>query len=206
MAYVDFDLKKVVQTFGLIENDESHQFEVVEPIEPSDLLRGILEEFAPVALGFNTEQARREFIISPILTEVKRRSRSRIQVVPGAILKVDEPRGLTGYCDYVISRSPRIYYLESPVVAIVEARREDLIAGMGQCAAEMVAIQLFNEREGTPMAATYGCVSSGNLWRFLKLEGNALFIDFPEYGLGHLARIVGILVDIAGCDPHWAGA
>ena len=49
------------------------------------------------------------------------------------MLKVDEPKGLTGYCDYLISRSPRLYYPESPIVAVVEAKREDLNAGLGQC-------------------------------------------------------------------------
>ena len=47
--------------------------------------------------------------------------------------------------------------MEAPIVAVVEAKKEDLIAGLGQCVAEMVAIQMFNEREGTPMPAVYGC-------------------------------------------------
>jgi hypothetical protein len=87
--------------------------------------------------------------------------------------------------------------VEAPILAVVEAKREDISAGLGPCVAEMVAIQLFNEREGTPMPAAYGCVTSGNLWRFLKLAGKALAIDVPEYGLGHLAKILAILVHIA---------
>ena len=134
----------------MTEDDKTDLFGDVEPIEPSDYLRGLLDELVPVALGVNTEQARREYIISPILIEAKRRSNVVINVLPGVMLKVDEQRGLIGYCDYLIARSAKIYYLESPIIAVVEAKREDLISGLGQCAAEMVAIQLFNDKDGRP--------------------------------------------------------
>jgi hypothetical protein len=201
MAYANFDLRTAVQKFELTKNESVDLFAHLEPLPPSDVLNQWLADFAPVALGITTEQARRELIIAPILAEAKRRSRLAINFFPGVPLSVDEARGLTGVCDYLIARSAEIYYVEAPILAVVEAKREDLSAGLGQCAAEMVGIQLFNEREGTPMAAAYGCVTSGNLWRFLKLEGKALFIDVPEYGLGQLAKILAILVDIAGAGP-----
>ena len=194
MAYVDFDLRKVVKSFGLSENDKTDLFPGAESIEPSVFLSGLLDEFVPVALGINTEQARREYIISPILIEAKRRSGVEINVFPGAMLKVDEPKGLTGYCDYLIARSSKLYYLESPIAAVVEAKREDLSSGLGQCAAEMVAIQLFNEKDGKPVPVVYGSVTSGSNWRFLKLEGTNLFIDVKEYFLDDLSRILGILI------------
>ena len=86
--------------------------------------------------------------------------------------------------------------MQSPVVAVVEAKREDLIAGLGQCAAEMVAIQLFNEKEETPLPAVYGCVTSGSIWRFLKLKEKELFIDVREYYLQEVEKLLGILVEI----------
>ena len=197
MAYANFDLKTAVQRFELVKNESLDLFAHVEPLPPSDALSHWLAEFVPVALGITTEQARRELIIAPILAEAKRRSRLAINFFPGVPLSVDESRGLTGVCDYLIAQSAEVYYVEAPILAVVEAKREDISAGLGQCVAEMVAIQVFNEREGTPMPAAYGCVTSGNLWRFLKLAGKALAIDVPEYGLGHLAKILAILVHIA---------
>ena len=196
MPYAEFDLKRAVRTFGLMEDDKADLFGNIEPIQPSDSLRDLLDELAPVALGINTEQARREYIISPILVEAKHRSNVTINVFPGAMLKVDEPRGLIGYCDYLIARSSKIYYLESPIVTVVEAKREDLISGLGQCAAEMVAIQLFNEKDGKSTPVVHGAVTSGSNWRFLRLDGNILFIDVKEYFLDDLAKILGILVKI----------
>ncbi len=197
MAFADFDLKTAVQRFQLSENRKTDLFNGVEPIEPSDHLRGWLAEFAPVALGVNTERARREYIIAPILAEVKRRSQVEINVLPGVLLSVDPAQGLTGYGDYLVTRSAEFYYVQAPLAAVVAAKREDLIAGLGQCVAEMVAIRLFNERKGTPIPAVYGCITSGNNWRFLKLKENDLFIDLPEYYLDDVVKLLGILIGIA---------
>jgi hypothetical protein len=197
MAYADFDLKTAVHRFELTEDRDTDLFKDVDSIEPSDYLRGWLAEFAPIALGLNNEQARREYIIAPILAEGMRRSEVEIKVLPGVMLNVDPARGLTGTCDYLIARSPKIFYVEAPLVAIVGAKREDLIAGLGQCVAEMVAIQLFNEQEKTPVHAVYGCVTSGSIWRFLKLIDKRLLIDIPEYYLHDLPKILGILVSMA---------
>jgi hypothetical protein len=197
MAYSDFDLKTAVHTFGLAEDRNSDLFAAVAPLEPSDYLRGLLDEFAPVALGVNTERARSEFIISPMLVEAKRRAETTINVLPGMMLDVDRAQGLTGFCDYLVARSAEFFYLQAPILAVVEAKKEDLIAGLGQCVAELVALQLFNEREGTPLPAVFGCVTSGSNWRFLKLAGKALSVDRPEYYLRDMAKILGILVSIA---------
>lgn len=196
MAFANFDLKSAVQKFELSRMEEPALFRDIEPIPPSDYLRDWLTEFAPAATGFTTESARREFIIAPILAEAKRRSEVAVSVFPGAPLTVDEARGLTGICDYLIARSREVYFLEAPVIAVVEAKREDIAGGLGQCVAQMVAIQLFNEREGSPMPTAHGCVTSGTLWKFLRLEGKALAIDLTEYGLGELGKILGILVGI----------
>jgi hypothetical protein len=197
MAYGDFDLRTAVHAFGLTEERSTDLFADVEALGPSDYLRGWLDEFAPVALGINTERARSEFIIAPILAEAKRQAGTTVNVLPGVAFEVDTAQGLTGYCDYLIARSPEIFYVQGPVLAVVEAKREDLVSGLGQCAAEMVAIRLFNEREGTPLPAVFGAVTSGSIWRFLRLAETVLSIDRLEYYLRDVPKILGILVRIA---------
>jgi hypothetical protein len=196
MAFSDFDLKTAVHTFALTEDRDTDLFAAVEPVQPSEFLRVWLEKLAPVAMGVNSEKARSEFIITPMLAETKLRAGASVNVLPGVTFEVDKGRGLTGFCDFLIARSPEIYYIQAPIVAVVEAKKEDLIAGLGQCVAEMVAIQLFNEREGTPLPTVFGCVTSGTNWRFLKLERSRLFIDKPEYHLRDAAKILGILAHI----------
>ena len=84
-----------------------------------------------------------------MLAETQRRVEHKVKVLPGVAFDVDKTRGLTGFCDYLVARSPEIFYVQGPILAVVEAKKEDLVSGLGQCAAEMVAIRLFNEREGT---------------------------------------------------------
>jgi hypothetical protein len=197
MAYSDFELKTAVDTFSLVVERNLDLFRAIEPVEPSPILSGLLDEFTPIALGIDTEKARSVFLIAPILVEVKRRSAPPLNVLPGVALDVDRSRGLTGDCDFLIARSDEIFSLVRPLVAIVEAKREDLIAGLGPCVAEMVAIRLFNEREQGPAPAAYGCVTSGNVWRFLKLEGPKIIIDRPEYYLGDIGKLLGILIHVS---------
>ncbi len=55
---------------------------------------------------------------------------------------------------------------------LVEAKNENMIAGIPQAIAEMIAARRFNEAAGTPIDPIYGVVTTGLLWRFLKLEGD----------------------------------
>jgi hypothetical protein len=197
VAFSDFDLRTAVTKFALTVERETDLFAAVEPLSPSDFLQPWLEKLAPIALALNSERARSEYIIAPVLVEVKLRLGSAVNVFPGVTLEVDKAQGLAGYCDYLISRSPEIYYIQAPVVAVVEAKKEDLIAGLGQCVAEMVALRLFNERDGMPAVTVHGIVTSGSNWRFLRLEESKLFIDRPEYYLHDVAKILGILACIA---------
>jgi hypothetical protein len=91
-------------------------------------------------------------------------------------------------------------------MTVVEAKNEDMKQGMGQCAAEMVAARLFNERRGEGPTIIHGAVTTGTAWRFLKLEGSTLFVDRPEYPLEPVGRIVAILLLCVGYDPATAGA
>jgi hypothetical protein len=113
--------------------------------------------------------------------------------------EVDKGAGLFGFCDYLLTATDQPYYLKAPLLAAVEAKREDVIAGLGQCAATMVAVQRFNENDGNPLPVVHGCVTSGTNWRFLTLTGNELAVDRSEYVLpSQLDHILGILVHIAG--------
>ena len=100
---------------------------------------------------------------------------------------------LTGVCDFLISRSSEQVFIEAPAVVIIEAKG-DLKPGLGQCAAEMVAAQIFNQQNNIPITTIYGSVTSGTAWRFLKLEGNILNIDLQDYPVPPVEVILGMLV------------
>lgn len=196
MAYSDFDLKKAVTELGLTRGDED-LFPTVAPVEPSPFLRDWLAEFGTVALNMGSEFGRRESIIFPVLAEAKRHTPPPVTIAQSVAFEVDRSRGLTGLCDYLITRSPETYYVEAPVAVVVEGKKDDPLSGLGQCAAELVAVREFNQKEGRVLPVLFGCVTNGQVWKFLRLEGSTLVIDRAMYALDQLPVILGILVRIA---------
>lgn len=75
----------------------------------------------------------------------------------------------------------------------MEAKNENIIGGFGQCIAAMIASKIFNEREGDDTSVIYGAVTTGNVWKFLKLENEAAYIDVKEYHINNIPKIMGIL-------------
>ena len=197
MAFGDFDLRTACERFGLVVDERTDLFAATPPAEVPATLREALDLWAPAALAMNTEKARSEMIIAPILMAAAHRLEGRVTLFSGVAFDVDKERGLNGACDFLLTRSPERFFVSRPVLAVVEAKREDIAAGLGQCAAEMVAASLFNERGGAPPSPVFGAVTTGNNWRFLRLEGTRLQIDLPEYYLHQVAKILGILLAIA---------
>src|SRR4051794_6361269 len=178
MPYSDFDLRTARERFGLTLVEDIDLFPDAPEVPPGEWLRQTLTEWAPAALAMNTEKARCEMIIAPILMEVVRLSGHRLSLFSGIPFDVDREQGLNGTCDYLLSRSRERFFLSQPVVAVVEAKREDVVGGLGQCVAALVASQRFNaEREGGAVARVYGAVTTGSIWRFLQLEGTVATID-----------------------------
>lgn len=193
MAYSEFSLAKAKQEFNLITLEKRDIFAAVPELTASNLLAETLNYNLEIALGSNSEKARSELIIAPILVDLRRQLREQIGLFSGVDFTVDNSKGLNGTCDFIITKSPEILILTAPVITVVEAKKENINAGLGQCAAEMVAAQIFNQQAATEIKIIYGAVTTGSIWQFLKLEEQTLTIDLSEYYLKDVNKILGIL-------------
>jgi hypothetical protein len=193
MAYSDFKLIDIIDAFGLIIHESSGMFADIQEQECSDLLSTILSENVDLAVAISSEKARSEMIISPILLEIRRKFNYEISLFSGVDFTVDSQRGLNGFCDFILSLSSEQLLVRSPVVVLVESKNENLRSGLAQCIAEMVAAQLFNEKNQNQIKAVYGAVTIGTIWQFLKLEENIVSIDLSEYYIKDVKKILGIL-------------
>ncbi|QNP30320.1 hypothetical protein [Cylindrospermopsis curvispora] len=199
MAYSDFSLTQFRNKFHIEINEDPDLFAHVNPVEPSDKLISTLAETMEMALAINTEKARSEFIITPILLEVRRRANYQISLFSGSDFNVDPEQGLTGYCDFIISLSREQLIINAPVAVIVEAKNENIKAGLGQCAATMLAAQLFNEQQhngSSEIKTIYGALTTGDIWKFLQLVESKLLIDLNNYYISDLNKILGILLEL----------
>lgn len=193
MPYSEFTIDLVKSRFGLSTLADAAAF-AFAPLAPSARLTETLAEQTQVALAVGTEKARSEGIISPIRFEARRLAGRPVSLFSGIDFPVDASLGLTGVCDFLLSQSPEQFTVEAPVLAVVEAKRDDMKSGMGQCVAEMVGAKLFNERRGSAPRVVYGVVTTGSNWRFLSLDGDVVRFDPTELYISDLDRVLGVLV------------
>ena len=196
MAYSNFTLETVQKAFQLESVQTVGIFSETEPIEPSIELTKALAKKVPLAVAIGTEKAKSEMIVADLLVELREHFEHRISLFSGIDFNVDTENDLTGVCDFLVSLSPNQYYLEAPVIILVEAKKDDLITGLGQCVAEMIAAQRFNAEKGNDIPCIYGATTTGVNWLFLKLEGKRLHIDMSTYMLERCDRILGILASM----------
>ena len=193
MSYSEFTLESVQIAFDLTIIERANLLNDTALSESSDFLKELLKEFAPLALAMNTEKARSELIIAPILVEVRKHFLDRASLFSGVELNVDRDRGLNGVCDFLLSRSPSQLMLKAPVVVVVEAKKENINGALGQCIAEMWAAKLFNQQHQNDIPVIYGAATTGNDWKFLRLCDRLVEIDLTEYQLSNIDKILGIL-------------
>lgn len=193
MAYSNFTLEEVLRTFQLETVESIGIFSNIDPVAPSAAFAVELEKKVPVAAAINTEKARSELIVANVLFELLEQFDRRISFFSGIDFNVDPENGLTGVCDFLVSLSPMQSLLETPVIVLVEAKKDDPAPGLGQCVAEMLAAQRFNAEKGNDIPCIYGSATTGTEWKFLKLEENRLFIDITVYPIAQCDKILGIL-------------
>ncbi len=195
MAYSDFTLEAVVEQFGLVEKNEA-LFEAVQPILASAWLTETLSISQKLGLRSGTEKARSEFIIVPILLELERRNPNQFMIYSGKSMDVDKSKGLNGECDFIVSKGEATRVIQAPIFSLVEAKKQDIDLGLGQCAAQMIGATLFNKQREKNVETIYGCVTTGEIWQFLKLTNQYLTIDASLYFLTELETILGIFQTI----------
>ena len=193
MAYPDFTLRLLKERFGITVSDAADLYSSLPPLPASDFFRALLRRHLPIVRGLGNEKTRSEMIIAPLLVEVREQSGRQIAVFSGAELSVDPAQGLSGFCDFLVSRSPTMLTVTAPVLTVVEAKHEDITAGIPQCIAEMYAAMIFNARDGEPVETLYGAVTSGTVWRFLRLRELHAEVDAQEYPIEDVDKILGIL-------------
>jgi hypothetical protein len=191
MAYSSFSLKELSRRFDL-EIQYHSVFDEIKPFEISPLLQTILAENRHVPMI--SEKAKSENIISPILRELLRHSQYSFSLFSGTTLDADQEQGLTGECDFIFANKPDLLYvLEAPIFTLIEAKKDDIEDGLGQCAAQMLGASIYNRKDGYPIETIFGCVTSGFEWLFLRLDEKHLNIDTQRYFLNEPEKILGIL-------------
>jgi len=100
MVYSNFKLDELVKLFDLTIRETSELFTSIPEVESSEHLITNLQETVDLAVAINTEKARSEMIIAPVLLELRRKLKHQISLFSGVDFTVD------GVCDFIISKNP----------------------------------------------------------------------------------------------------
>lgn len=193
MSYSNFTLPEIAKKFQVTIEAKIDIFDGAKPRKISDWLKQTLEINENLAYSINTEKARSELIVMPVLVELYQQANHTMSLFSGIDFTVDVDLGLSGVCDFLISQSPQQLYIESPVIALVEAKKQDLSLAYPQCASEMIAARIFNEREGNNIKTIFGVATTGSNWQFMRYIDNNIEIDSREYSIESPEKIIGIL-------------
>ena len=199
MPYADFSLERVEADFGLTARPIALSEELTAVPVPAWLTEILARGRRGAALI--NEKSRSEFIVAPVLTAAQDFTDEPCSIFSGQRMDVDPARGLFGECDFILARTPAIPRLKAPILTVVEAKKGDIELGLGQCAAQMVAARIFNERAAIGGRPLYGCVTTGDDWQFLKLQGEEILYDVRRLYLSELGLILAFLKMIVTSLP-----
>jgi hypothetical protein len=195
MPFQQFTFPQVQHDLGLTLKD-ADLFSSVALFNVRKEFAAFLQDGVALAVANSTEKAKSEFIIAPVLLELRRSGGPEFFLFSGVEWEADASRGLNGYCDFILTRGESQFVLEAPFVAVVEAKNDLIRTGLGQCIAAMVGAQVCNQKSNRDIKQIHGVVSTGSAWKFLRLEGTSLTIDVPEYYIDNPAKVMGILREI----------
>ena len=187
MAFSDFKMISEVQEIFRITYAED-DFVKAEPSTPSaEFLRDF--EFTRKHINvFASEAARCETIIFPVLKESYKAYANQYALWIKQSITYNDI--LHGTPDYFISTKSELgkTVVGSPLILLVEAKKNDFEQGWGQCLAELIAAQKINDDADFPV---YGIVTDGTLWQFGRLVGDTFTQNRTDFALANLSVLFG---------------
>ncbi len=188
MAFSDFKtIAEVLEKFRIVytENDFFH---VEVPLNPSEQFLEDFEFCRQHIDVFASEAARCETIIFPILKEIYKQYADNYALWIQKPIAYDEL--LSGTPDYLIATKSELGkpVVGTPLILLVEAKKNDFEQGWGQCLAELVAAQKINDAPDFPV---YGIVSDGGQWQFGHLIGDVFTQNRTNFSVDNLPVLFG---------------
>ena len=136
-------------------------------------------------INFNSELAKREFLIAPLLLELARL----------ADMKIDVEYPL--YCNEKLAGSLDYLLTAKQDLIVIEAKKKDLDSGFNQLAAELIALDYCEDN--TEITMLYGAITLGEIWKFATLERKTKLLckDINSYVIPtHTDEVFAILMGI----------
>jgi len=187
--YFDFNNppEEIANEFGYELHTQTIDFSLATEPPATEIkkLQQVFYENLP-KITLNSEMAKRDFMIAPLLWEIIRHVKAKINVEYP--IEIDDKLG--GLLDYLI-------HSEQDII-IIEAKKGDLDKGFNQLTAELIAMDKY-QGDNESLEFLYGVVSIGELWRFgiLNRKEKKILRDLHTYRVPEdIEAIFSIIVGI----------
>jgi hypothetical protein len=193
-SFSSFDTKTAFQHIGL-QNLLKWQITAAS-LPPSDFFQ---KHWQRLEQYFNLTSERERELLIDALCEEAISYYSRLKIWKSAPL---EGATTTGVADYVIAVQKA--YLDTPLLCVVEAKRDDFEQGEAQCLVELHVCDELN-RQASQAVEVFGIVTNGKVWQFYKwTTAPEVYASLP-YSIQDLAQLLGVLHWIFGeCEAQLA--
>ena len=139
----------------------------------------------------NNEKVLSVFVMTPIIKEVWRNSNYAFGIHSGEELEADPALGLSGECDFIFTANTKSTHIVSPIFALVEAKYEQFDAGITQATAQLLGVQIVNQREGKILPELWGEAANGREWFFFKLVDKTVTQHVTSFQQSNLPMVLG---------------
>jgi hypothetical protein len=198
MAVLDFSIHEAETVAGFKMESREDLFSPVELISPSEWLSKTLLENSILLVDANaTERSLAEFVVAPMLLELHRYE-PHLGILSGCEFELGDGDELVmGESDFLVTKYFERYCLVAPILLIVEIKKGCLAEGVAQCGATVVIAQKWNAKKGQGDVPVFGVVTTGEEWKFLKLENSKIMSDKHNFYIRReLPQIFSILASI----------
>jgi hypothetical protein len=174
----------ILQHFGY--DKQNARIELPRSVRELPVLESLYAhiEDALLHISLENEITRREFLIAPVMAEVRRLTQSKLR----SEYWLEVSHQLKGSLDYLLRNERNLL--------VVEAKNADMTRGFTQLAVEMIAL---DKAEETGQNIIYGAVTTGNIWQFGELDRSRKIVtqDIASFDLlQDLEDLVRIFVEI----------
>jgi hypothetical protein len=134
-----------------------------------DRLFSVIEDTL-LHISLENEITRREFLIAPVMAEVRRLTNSKLR----SEYWFEYDNQLKGSMDYFLRSEHNLI--------VIEAKDADMTRGFTQLSVEMIALDKADE---TDQEIIYGAITTGNIWQFgcLQRIGKTIYQDIKNFDL-----------------------
>lgn len=108
---------------------------------------------------------------------------------------IEDDAGFLRIPDYIISKRSELgkIIFDFPLLAVIEAKKDDFSLGWTQCSLDMLKIKQINKNDAMNI---YGIVSNGEIWEIAKLEQQRFIVYKNRFFIEELETLFNALVSI----------